>query len=126
MLKKILQWIKAMVSKISALLPHRSGSEPAPERNIKLERKLGKEIARGRGRGVSTAQGGPNMPKSQPCPKCHGKAKRDRKTVGGAFYDCPRHGEFFVRAPIFIGSVNPKKDVKKRAKLPKRLQLYQK
>jgi len=38
----------------------------------------------------------PDMPKYQPCPECHKGSKRDRKTLTGAFYKCPNHGEFLV------------------------------
>jgi len=53
--------------------------------------------------GKVTHHGGPNMPRFQPCPRCYGKAKRTDKPVGGANYQCRRHGpdepSFFVRAP---------------------------
>lgn len=40
----------------------------------------------------------PDMPKHQPCPKCHGKAKRESKTLGGANYRCNRCKlAFFVK-----------------------------
>lgn len=46
---------------------------------------------------VSTRRGGPNMPKFQPCPQCHGQAKRESKTVGGDYYWCIKCGvAFFV------------------------------
>lgn len=48
---------------------------------------------------VGTSRGGPNMPKRQPCPKCGKWSKRGAKTLGGAYYSCSTHGEFFVRAP---------------------------
>lgn len=38
----------------------------------------------------------PDMPRHQLCPMCHKKSKRDRKTITGAFYRCPNHGEFFI------------------------------
>ncbi|MBA7539242.1 hypothetical protein ES705_31521 [subsurface metagenome] len=50
---------------------------------------------------VRTSRGGPNMPKYQPCPQCHGGAKRREKsdTLSGALYFCRRHQvSFFVRA----------------------------
>lgn len=48
---------------------------------------------------VSTSRGGPNMPKSQPCPQCGKWGQRDRKTMGGAYYRCSRcKSTFFVRA----------------------------
>lgn len=51
-------------------------------------------------RAVRTGRGGPNMPKYQPCPQCHGGAKR-REKMGelGANYFCCRHQvSFLVRA----------------------------
>lgn len=39
----------------------------------------------------------PNMPKYQPCPTCNANSKRDKKTLGGAHYNCTKHGKFFVR-----------------------------
>ena len=46
---------------------------------------------------VRTSRGGPNMPKYQPCPRCHGGAKR-REKMGelGANYFCRRHQASFV------------------------------
>ena len=48
---------------------------------------------------VDTRQGGPNMPKRQPCPLCTSWVKRARKTMSGAHYYCSKckHGRF-VRA----------------------------
>ena len=51
-------------------------------------------------RPLSTRRGGPNMPKRQPCPavRCGKNCKRGNKTMGGAYYICPNHGDFFVQA----------------------------
>ena len=49
-------------------------------------------------RRMSTALGGPNMPKRQPCPDCRRWVKRDSKTAEGAYYLCPVDGLFFVSA----------------------------
>jgi len=38
----------------------------------------------------------PNMPKSQRCPNCGKRCKRQDKTWGGAKYRCPKDGIFFV------------------------------
>ena len=46
----------------------------------------------------STALGGPNMPKYQPCPDCGKWAKRVSKTMNGANYQHGNHQSFFVRA----------------------------
>jgi hypothetical protein len=101
-IKKIWEWIKTMVYKIADLIPRRlrrESLEPAP--STPLEKELGKKIqkrqARELGRAVDTRQGGPNMPRRQRC-SCGRWAKRKRKTMGGAYYKCPIHGEFFVRA----------------------------
>ena len=37
------------------------------------------------------------MPGHQYCPECHKWSKRIDKTVGGANYHCPNHGDFFAR-----------------------------
>jgi len=51
------------------------------------------------GREVSTSQGGPNMPRYQPCLRCDAPSKRRRKTMGGARYWCHRCQElFYVKA----------------------------
>lgn len=48
---------------------------------------------------IQTSRGGLNMPKYQYCPQCHGGARREAKTVGGANYRCRKCGfPFFVRA----------------------------
>lgn len=39
-----------------------------------------------------------HMPKFQPCPDCRAKSKRQEKTMGGAYYRCRTHAEFFVGA----------------------------
>lgn len=45
---------------------------------------------------------GPNMPKHQPCPTHRAMAKRESKTVGGAFYCCSKYRHrFFVLSPSF-------------------------
>ena len=58
-----------------------------------------KEQATKIGKIVKTSHGGLNMPKYQPCPKCHDGSERERKIEDGAFYICSTHGEFFVRRP---------------------------
>jgi len=102
--KKILEWLKT-VAKLPKLLLHRREKEepgPAPGVLTDLDKKLGAEIqkrqAKGKVKVVDTCQGGPNMPRWQFC-NCRRGAKRMRKTLGGAYYKCPIHGEFFVRAP---------------------------
>jgi len=99
-IKKIWEWIKTAVYKI----PHwfKRGipeTEPTPHVNKALERKLAKRIQKRAVKTVDTRQGGPNMPKSQPCPRCRRRSKRVEKTEGGANYKCPKYGKFFVRAP---------------------------
>lgn len=73
---------------------HRSKTKSPP-----VARKLSKQEQKEERieRKVVTSRGGPNMPKRQPCPVCGSWVKRDRKTVGGAYYVCPNDGEFFVR-----------------------------
>lgn len=46
---------------------------------------------------VNTSLGGLNRPKYQPCPQCHVGSKRIEKTVGGARYQCQKHGAFLIR-----------------------------
>jgi len=43
----------------------------------------------------------PFMPGRQPCPylNCGKGSKRDRKTLAGAYYQCPNHGMFLVKSP---------------------------
>lgn len=79
--------------KIKALFGHKETKakleeppEQRPKKEVKLERR------------ILTGHGGPNMPKSQPCPECRGRAKRESKTMGGANYHCNKHGSFFVGA----------------------------
>ncbi len=38
----------------------------------------------------------PNMPKRQPCPKCHRSCGRIKVLVAGAQYRCGTHEVFFV------------------------------
>ena len=105
-MNKVREWIKAMVHKIADLIPRRLRREPLesePAPLTPLDKELGKKIqrrqARELGKAVDTRHGGPRMPKYQPCPSCNKMAKRKRKTMGGAYYRCRKHGEFFVRAP---------------------------
>lgn len=46
---------------------------------------------------INTSIGGLNMPGYQPCPECHAGSKRTYKLEIGAYYKCPKHGEFMVR-----------------------------
>lgn len=39
-----------------------------------------------------------NMPKTYPCPFCSATSKRVNKTMGGAYYVCRTHGNFFVKS----------------------------
>lgn len=39
----------------------------------------------------------PNMPAFQRCPDCGRNANRESKTMGGARYNCLKHGIFFVK-----------------------------
>jgi hypothetical protein len=103
MIKKIWEWIKAMV-KLPKLLPRHQAqeeAEPAPGELTELDKKLGQKIQRRQekmGKRVNTSAGGPNMPRYQFC-TCGQRGKRTRKTMGGAYYRCRIHGEFFIRAP---------------------------
>lgn len=48
---------------------------------------------------IQTSQGGPNMPRYQPCPRGHGWKKRISKSITGAWYFCNRCQEkFFVKS----------------------------
>jgi hypothetical protein len=110
---KIWEWIKTMVFTIAGLIPRwfkrqaTAEPEPAPHVVTPLERKLAREIqkrqAKEIGRAIDTREGGPNMPRYQPCPKDRGLKKRvDKAIVGGvpgALYYCNRcKTEFFVKA----------------------------
>lgn len=99
-IKQLVEWLRTMVSKLTDFSP---GRQPAPPVNTELEKKLARDMqenrARGVGRGVDTRRGGPNMPRRQPCSSCHKSVKRTRKTMGGAYYKCSKHDEFFVRYP---------------------------
>jgi len=99
--KRLMDWLKTILSKLTDLLPGRQ--LPAPHVDTELEKKLARDIQKnvpgGVGRGVDTRRGGPNMPRRQPCSSCHNSAKRTRKTMGGGYYRCSKHGEFFVRYP---------------------------
>jgi hypothetical protein len=41
-----------------------------------------------------------SMPTEQKCPVkgCKEKARKYSRTLGGAWYRCPKHGQFFVKA----------------------------
>jgi len=96
-IKKIWEWVKTMVFK----LLRRPGHEPASHVMTPLEKKLARRIQKRQareGRGIDTRQGGPNMPRYQPCHGGHGWKRRKRKTMGGAYYGCKKCGDFFVRA----------------------------
>lgn len=100
MCKKLLM----AMAKLPKLLPRRCQEEPEPAPGVltDLDKKLGAEIQKRQtleGKPVDTRQGGPNMPRYQPCPKCRRQSKRMEKTAGGANYNCRIHGKFFVRAP---------------------------
>jgi hypothetical protein len=97
-IKQIWAWLLNLVSKLTKLLPRRR--EPSPIPRVDLDQKLGREIQKrqAKGKTIDTHQGGPNMPRYQPCPSCGKGSKRIRKTEGGANYQCPIHGTFFVRA----------------------------
>ena len=49
---------------------------------------------------VSTSRGGPNMPKSQSCPRCHAATRRTSKAVQGAHYSCRCHEVFFIQTEL--------------------------
>jgi hypothetical protein len=104
MIEKIWSWIKALV-KLPTLFRRRQAqeeTEPAAGQLSELDKKLGREIQKreaSEGKSVRTSTGSPNMPKYYFC-KCDRRCKRVRKTVGGAYYKCRIHGEFFVRAPM--------------------------
>lgn len=71
-----------------------------------LDKRLGKEIRRrqAKGKAVDTRQGGPSMPKVQPCPSCGRRSKRVQKVecpIEGAYYRCSKHGKFFVRVGYY-------------------------
>jgi len=71
-------------------------------RRRKVRREIYKRLAREAQereiKALSTSRGGLNMPKHQPCPDCHGAAKRYSKTESGAFYQCNKcHLTFFVK-----------------------------
>jgi len=98
--KNICEWIKSMVSNLIPRWFRRQAPEPAHVMTP-LEKKLAREIQKRQaieGKPVNTRQGGPNMPKYQPC-TCGRWGRRKRKTMGGAYYKCSKHSEFFVRAP---------------------------
>jgi len=40
----------------------------------------------------------PDMSKHKKCPVCQTRSKRVGKTIEGAQYNCPKHGNFFVRS----------------------------
>jgi hypothetical protein len=96
----MIRWIKDMVHKIADLIPdrfkHQDTKDPAPGVLTELDKQLGRKIqqrqAREKARAVDTRQGGPNMPKYQPCPKGHGLKKREDKAIvggiPGALYYC--------------------------------------
>jgi len=104
-IRKIWERIKEMVSKIADMIPRRfKHGDPEPTTGVPtaLDKKFGQKIQQRQekmGKPVDTSKGGPNMPKYQPCHLCSRGAKRSRKTMGGAQYRCPVHGEFFIRAP---------------------------
>jgi hypothetical protein len=103
--KTLVRIVSKLVKKLTKLLTREvEEAEPAPGVLTDLDKKLGAEIQKRQtleGKPVDTRQGGPNMPRYQPCSRCHRGSKRVEKTAGGANYRCPNpeHGKFFVRAP---------------------------
>ena len=100
-------WVKTMALRLLHRTRHETPKEPEPAPGVltDLDRKLGAEIQKrqARGKAINTRQGGPNMPKYQPCPKRHGMKKREDKAVvggiPGALYYCNQcKDSFFVRA----------------------------
>ena len=68
-----------------------------PRINKELETRIVEEMKKGKSvRLIRTSRGGPNMPKYQPCPVCHARAKRKFKTELGANYACRCGRAFFV------------------------------
>jgi hypothetical protein len=100
MIKKVWESIKVIISRLAGLLRFTRRAEPNPVPRVDLDQKLGREIQKrqAKGKTIDTHQGGPNMPRYQPCPSCGKGSKRIRKTEEGANYQCPIHGTFFVRA----------------------------
>ena len=82
---------------VKRMFPGQKVEEPAPAPPAAEEKKPGKKKGLLH-RTVNTSRGGPNMPKYQPCPDCGKWSKRESKTMGGAYYRCVNHGQFFVRA----------------------------
>lgn len=67
----------------------REESSPAPVKPVKERPEV--RVLRGRRRYWEH-----NMPKYQPCSVCRKGSKRITKTLTGAKYRCPTHGEFIV------------------------------
>lgn len=89
MLNRLWAWVKSMVDRLFRR------NKPTVEDGV---RRAGNIVDAG-GKYVSTRRGGPNMPKRQPCPKCHASVRRTRKTMGGAHYYCKRcQADNFVKA----------------------------
>jgi hypothetical protein len=102
---RVCEWLRTLVAKLPRLLPRRREAEEEDEPGVltELDKRLGKEILeRQARRKVDTRHGGPNMPRSQPCPVCRRKSKRvgkiDEDHYRGAYYMCPNHDKFFVSA----------------------------
>ena len=92
-----------LLKKLTNLLTRRrqAGTDPALGVLTDLDKKIGAKILKRQAlerKVINTHQGGPNMPKYQPCPRCRRMSKRMEKTEGGAKYKCREHGKFFMRA----------------------------
>ena len=80
--------VNTFLIKRRSILPGKpERKEEHPEKERWLTRKLFHRIGLFR---PATSHGMLNMPRYQPCPKCRGDSKRDRKTPRGAWYRCTR------------------------------------
>jgi len=70
--------------------------DPQPVLETSKETKEPKKKSQLPFRILKVSHHGPDMPKKQPCPACGAQRKRVAKEPGGAVYNCPKHGRWYV------------------------------
>ena len=87
---------KEMISKLIQRVSRRVPKEQRVSEEVETREKEPRKWWQRPVRFIRTWRGGPNMPKRQPCPNCHARAKRKFKTELGANYACRCGKAFFV------------------------------
>lgn len=95
-MKRIWRWVLSLFRRNDRAERRREKAETDLNEERFGSLKAFKSIAR-YFRGQHRLEGGyPNMPRRQPCPQCGSWAKRERKTMAGAYYNCTRDKLIFL------------------------------